>query len=322
MTEYRRTPSLSRSAYDRFANPSIAQISCAQRGADDLSDPGEEDPQRAALDRRMVGPFDAVRITYHRHITDEDLPPIKGGDGFLVLLVAGSTVLHHERAEASVGPGDMVLADSSRPLHVQRSGRVVLIAVRIPSGVLDERVARWRDRSGRPLSRGASALIGSLVRSAFEQVVNSPVSQSEALGEALLTLIAAASVEREEAEVSAAHAPRIVRTIQNYLLTRLGDTSLTPQQIARSHGLSERQLHRVFQNAGVSLGRWIRQTRLDRCAADLANPSLRDRSITDIAFEWGYNDAAHFSRAFRAEFDRTPREYRASALSARSAGGN
>ena len=33
-------------------------------------------------------------------------------------------------------------------------------------------------------------------------------------------------------------------------------------------------------------------------------------SISDVAFRWGFNDAGHFSRAFKDQFGVTPREYR------------
>jgi AraC-like DNA-binding protein len=36
----------------------------------------------------------------------------------------------------------------------------------------------------------------------------------------------------------------------------------------------------------------------------------RDVSITETCFRWGFNDSATFSRAFRAEFGVSPREYR------------
>jgi AraC-like DNA-binding protein len=39
--------------------------------------------------------------------------------------------------------------------------------------------------------------------------------------------------------------------------------------------------------------------------------------VTDIAFSWGFNDAAHFSRAFRARFGCSPRALRAQADAAR-----
>jgi AraC-like DNA-binding protein len=31
--------------------------------------------------------------------------------------------------------------------------------------------------------------------------------------------------------------------------------------------------------------------------------------VSDSAFSWGFNDAAHFSRAFKERFSVTPREF-------------
>ena len=47
---------------------------------------------------------------------------------------------------------------------------------------------------------------------------------------------------------------------------------------------------------------------------DLCDPALAARTISEIAFGWGFNDAAHFSRAFRARFGAAPRELRALAF--------
>ena len=50
----------------------------------------------------------------------------------------------------------------------------------------------------------------------------------------------------------------------------------------------------------------------EMCIRDsLCDPALAARSISEIAVAWGFNDAAHFSRAFRARFGRSPRELRA-----------
>ena len=35
-------------------------------------------------------------------------------------------------------------------------------------------------------------------------------------------------------------------------------------------------------------------------------------SITDIAYRWGFSDAAHFARMFRERFGMSPRRYRES----------
>ena len=42
----------------------------------------------------------------------------------------------------------------------------------------------------------------------------------------------------------------------------------------------------------------------------LAMPEASHRSITEIAFACGFNDSAHFSRAFAARFDTTPSQWR------------
>jgi AraC-like DNA-binding protein len=55
----------------------------------------------------------------------------------------------------------------------------------------------------------------------------------------------------------------------------------------------------------------VRKLRLARCAADLRSAASDGTGITDIAFRWGFNDSAHFSKAFRAEFGQSPRDYRA-----------
>ncbi|MGW9499321.1 helix-turn-helix domain-containing protein [Streptomyces prasinus] len=46
------------------------------------------------------------------------------------------------------------------------------------------------------------------------------------------------------------------------------------------------------------------------CHRDLTDPRLRSRSIRAIATRWGFVDAAHFSRAFRAAYGVSPRDHR------------
>jgi transcriptional regulator GlxA family with amidase domain len=78
--------------------------------------------------------------------------------------------------------------------------------------------------------------------------------------------------------------------------------------IANRMGLSLRQLHRIFAGGGVTIERWIWQQRLERCRQDLlAQPKL---PVSQIAFRWGFSDAAHFSRAFRGQFGTTPTLFR------------
>ncbi len=61
---------------------------------------------------------------------------------------------------------------------------------------------------------------------------------------------------------------------------------------------------------GDTVAAAIRRFRLDRCREELEDRRQRARSITEIAFRWGFNDSAHFSRVFKARFGMSPRAVR------------
>lgn len=87
------------------------------------------------------------------------------------------------------------------------------------------------------------------------------------------------------------------------------------EALARYVGCSARQLERAFNAAlGTSPGSFQRQLRKDYACWMLENSP---RSITEIAFDCGFSDAAHFSREFRNGFNLSPRQYRARALALR-----
>jgi transcriptional regulator GlxA family with amidase domain len=71
-------------------------------------------------------------------------------------------------------------------------------------------------------------------------------------------------------------------------------------------------VHRLWaRESAETLGRHILRRRLERCRADLADPM---RTVTDVAFGWGFLSLAHFSRAYRAHFGSPPSEDRMATL--------
>ena len=72
----------------------------------------------------------------------------------------------------------------------------------------------------------------------------------------------------------------------------------------RSLSSFKREFRRHY---GTTPGRWLVERRLE-CAAGLLRATRL--SVTEIGFESGFEDAAHFSRAFKRKFGRSPRAYR------------
>lgn len=88
----------------------------------------------------------------------------------------------------------------------------------------------------------------------------------------------------------------------------LSDPSLSVESLASAVAMSRSQLHRkLIAILDQSPGALIRGMRLRR-AADLLRAG--NRTISQIAYETGFSDQAHFTRSFKQQFGCTPSEYR------------
>lgn len=236
----------------------------------------------------------------------------------LDLLLSGHNVLAQDDAEHLIGPGDMVLYDTSRPFGVSTSpdqGNARGIMVMFPRALLPLS-PRQTDRfaamtfSGRG---GVGTLMAEfLVRLAKDGSQYRP-DDATRLGTVLVDLLAtlvAREFEGGDATPPETRQRSLLMRIQAFIHQNLGDPELSPGLIAAAHDISTRSLHRLFRSQGSTVAEWIRERRLERCRRDLADPSLHHRSIQAVAATWGFTEPAHFSRLFRAAYGVSAQEYR------------
>src|SRR6185437_11976099 len=76
------------------------------------------------------------------------------------------------------------------------------------------------------------------------------------------------------------------------------------------HRLSSRYVRMLFATGGTSFSQFVREERLTRARSMLVSPRFRDRRISDIAYEVGFNDLSYFNRSFRRRFGCSPGELR------------
>jgi AraC family transcriptional regulator, positive regulator of tynA and feaB len=90
----------------------------------------------------------------------------------------------------------------------------------------------------------------------------------------------------------------------------LHDPQLTPARVAGAMHMSPRYLHHLFEEEGETVSRYILRRRLEECARAMRDAAQLGRTVTEIAFQHGFNDASHFGRVFRERFGMSPRDYR------------
>src|SRR6201996_3693269 len=160
---------------------------------------------------------------------------------------------------------------------------------------------------------GLAEVLGRMLESAAEELETlSPEAWNTirlSLAEMLLTLA------RQQSPVSAetigiGTQPALLQRIYDAIERKLGDPEISPVRIAQLEGISERYLQKLFGTTGDNFTHYLRERRLQRCWADLATPAEAHRSVSEIAFGYGFSDAAHFSRSFRDRFGLSPRAFR------------
>jgi AraC-like DNA-binding protein len=101
-----------------------------------------------------------------------------------------------------------------------------------------------------------------------------------------------------------------LRLIQTEVLDRLYDSNLTIASIARSIGLSPKQVQRLFERSGMTFTEFVLEQRLLSARRLLSSPNGRYRKIGTVAYGVGFGDLSYFNRTFRGRFGVTPSEWR------------
>jgi AraC-like DNA-binding protein len=127
----------------------------------------------------------------------------------------------------------------------------------------------------------------------------------------LATCCRTGSVE-PEANVAGIVAKR--EKIKQAIEHNLRSPDLCVGELAKQFGFSIRYIQRLFSEEDCTVSKYIRRKRLEGCKRQLGDPAWLNHSITDIAFNWGFNSSAHFSRVFKEEYGINAREYRKQAL--------
>ncbi|MEV7286280.1 helix-turn-helix domain-containing protein [Streptomyces sp. NPDC093252] len=222
----------------------------------------------------------------------------------------GGALLSHGDTRTPCAPGEVFVVDAALPwtLRQRDDFRVDLFLVpRAVIGATDTELAAVQGVHG--TGGRVAGLLAPLLTGVAGAAAGSPPETGRALAGSVADLLALLAAEhRDTPRQTPDERPELARRIRQYVNDHLTDPALGPGTIAAHHRVSVRYLHKSFSAQGTTLSRWIRHRRLEECRRELARADTTV-SLAAVARRWGFTNAAHFSRCFRAAYGVSPGEW-------------
>lgn len=240
---------------------------------------------------------------------NRDVQDIESEQLTMQLVISGKEHMRLGDQEAMLSPGDIFVWDNTQSMRFEVLEPLHKLSLVLPLQRLKDWVpSDWRTlprhlRSGDPMTSMLAGYMRSI--SAINHAEN-PMRWN-ALVEAAVAMLVAPHAPRPGERSQRLAQLEIVRA---RIDRSLRDPDLTLEKIAASCRISLRYLHWLFEGDEDTPWRYIVRRRLDGCRKDLANPAFSARTVTDIAFSWGFSNVAHFGRRFKAFYGKTPSESR------------
>ena len=235
-------------------------------------------------------------------------------DLLLCRQIAGTMAFEQEGREAVLEAGDLTLLDPMLPLSGMLSSASSFLVLKLPRRDLQARIGnvrRMAARAMKPLDPETS------LASSFLAMLPAHVGKVSHLAEEVLKHQTIDLIAVSLAKMVESGTPRISSTRGLVLLkvraaieTRLSDPALDAEAVAAAVGVSVRYANSALAEEDTSILRYIQERRLARCRRALEDPQQAHRSLSEIAYGWGFSDMTHFGRSFRKAYGMLPSVYR------------
>ena len=237
-----------------------------------------------------------------RHTADERL--------ILHLQCRGSSTHQQSGTETTLGAGDFIIASPHEAYAIDLAAHELLV-VEFPRAPLAERfpgiddALRQRMSGSTPGARVFHDFLLSLWRQSQQGLADD--DWQDGVSQVFYDLVALAMRGASKPDAPAQDSA-LRRRVLGIVEAQLADPGLRTLSLASACNASVRTIQNMFAAMGTTPSAYILERRLARAAERLV--SAQGASITEVAFELGFNDSAYFARAFRQRFGISPREWR------------
>jgi AraC-like DNA-binding protein len=215
-------------------------------------------------------------------------------------------------------PGDVTVTDSAKAISITTKEPYSTIGLTVPGSLLRTYISDPESVVGVrfPGKTGFSKIVSYMLLTMWEHAEAQSFERHGAdLANNMLSILGACcQVSRDQEAQQLADVLVKQERIKLAINQSLRKPDLCVGDLAKQFGCSIRYIQRLFSEEDCTVSKYIRRQRLEGCKRQLADAAWLHHSITEIAFNWGFNSSAHFSRVFREEYGISAREYRKQAL--------
>jgi AraC-like DNA-binding protein len=226
---------------------------------------------------------------------------------FVKILFQTLGISHFEQSGRRIDlmPGDCLAYDVSCPHTIVSPTRTRHEVVIVPKELLRERGFRSAKISPCKLSArsGTGRIAHNFVHAAFDEAAQLSPKNAIGVADALMDLLLL-PLHQPDAMFDRVGPEAMYVRAQFFIREHLRDPDLSIEQISAALNCTKRYLHMLFSERGTTISDYIRQARLQNCRQELETQA--GKSITDVAFSWGFSSSSHFSRVFRKYFGVAP----------------
>jgi AraC family transcriptional activator of tynA and feaB len=217
----------------------------------------------------------------------------------------GTSYFEQDGRRIEIAPGDVLAYDVSCPHTIESPMLTRHDVVIVPKELLRERGFHTERMSACKLSSraGTGRIAHEFVHAAFDEATKLSPNSAAGVAESLIDLLLLPLREADRMFDRVGPEAMYIRA-QAFIREHLRDPDLCIDQISASLGCTKRYLHMLFSERGMTVSDYIWRARLQHCRQELETHA--GKTITDVAFSWGFSSSSHFSRVFRKYFGVVP----------------
>ncbi|MFG2953398.1 helix-turn-helix domain-containing protein [Streptomyces sp. NPDC048291] len=278
------------------------------------------EPFSGTISTDRLGPLQATTVDCDRGRVDRTPRLIARASAdyvYVGLQRSGHAHVDQDARSAELRPGDVALYDTTRPYTLRFPQRFRTQVLLVPRSLLPQTEGELQRVTATSLPRddGLGQVVLPFLRSVADRAPDITPTAAERLAANAVDLVGTLLAEHlgRDPQDTVGGSLALLLRVKAFIDRHLADPDLTLAHIAREHRISVRYLHKLFESESTTAARWIQRRRLDECRSELSRRSPVTPTVAAVARRWGFTNAAHFSRAFRAAYGTSPSAWRAGA---------